>query len=102
MSWVVILIHIAYVIGGHFDPHGIVSWVVILIHSAEYHSVGSFDPYTCSQNEKEILIPTTKTPKGRPGMSDLSPLSRISVLSYDSPFLAPLDFLPSPLVFSFL
>ena len=42
-------------------------------------------------------------PDGRPGMSDVSLLSGISGLSFDSPFLSPLlFFLPSPLALSVL
>ena len=46
---------------------------------------------------------TYYTPKGRPGMSDLSFLSGISGLSFDSPFLSPvLLFLLCPLALSVL
>ena len=45
-------------------------------------------------------------PEGRLGMSDVSPVSGISGLSFDSPFLSPLFFLsfylPSPLALSVL
>lgn len=33
-------------------------------------------------------------PEGGPGMSEITPLSRISELSFDSAFLSPLSFLP--------
>ena len=43
------------------------------------------------------------SPKGRPGMSDVTLLSGISGLSFDSPFLSPVWFLlPSPLALSVL
>ena len=42
-------------------------------------------------------------PKGRPGMSDVTLLSGISGLAFDSPFLSPLFFfLPSPFALSVL
>ena len=42
-------------------------------------------------------------PEGRPGMSDVTLLSGISGLSFDSPFLSPLlFFLPSPFALSVL
>ena len=44
-----------------------------------------------------------KLPEGRLGMSDVSPLSGISGLSSDSPFLSPLlFFLPSPFALTVL
>ena len=42
------------------------------------------------------------TPEGRPGMFDVSPLSGISGLSFDSTLLSPLVLLPSPVTLSVL
>ena len=39
-----------------------------------------------------LLILILPAPEGRPGMSDISPLSGISRLSFDSPVLSPLLF----------
>ena len=48
-----------------------------------------------------IFLPTSPQPRRRPGMSDVTLMSGISGLSFDSPFLSPLlFFLPSPF-FSF-
>ena len=55
------------------------------------------------QNDQGLLRATAVTPEGRPGMSDVSLLSGISGLSFDSSFLSPLMFfLPSPLALSVL
>ena len=75
------------------------------IHLQSGHcSIWTHFGFTYSQ----VIVPSELifypfTPKRRPGMSDISLLSGISGLSFDSPFLSPLlFFLPSPLVLSVL
>ena len=47
---------------------------------------------TCTRAHTHSLFLSLAPPEGRPGMSDVSLLSRISGLSFDSPFLSPLIF----------